>query len=383
MRRAFMMLFAVLQGLLAARVALRMVATPGGSTIRRQTGALEASGDVTVLVPVLNEVGRLAPCLDGLMLQGAEVREILVIDGGSSDGTQDLVDRFAGRDERIRLVDAAPVPELVNGKAHGLAAGMAEADPEVRWILTIDADVRPKPGLVQSLLAHARQEGVRALSVATRQRLSGAAEGVVHPSMLATLVYRHGIPGGATTRLDLTQANGQCFLMRREVLDAVGGFPAVTRSICEDVHLARNIARRGEPIGFYESDNLVTVEMYAGWRDAWTNWARSLPMLDGQPVWRSRLGLAEIALVQAAPLAQAVIGTLVVGPRHPLTRMGIGLLMMRFGVLAGMSRAYEQRPWTYWLSPLADLPVVMRIAYMGTRRRHTWRGRDLVDGENR
>jgi dolichol-phosphate mannosyltransferase len=36
-------------------------------------------------------------------------------------------------------------------------------------------------------------------------------------------------------------------------------------------------------------------------------------------------------------------------------------------------------PWTYWLSPLADLPAVALLAASALRRRHTWRGRTLVE----
>ncbi|HEV2108170.1 MAG TPA: glycosyltransferase, partial [Thermomicrobiales bacterium] len=68
---------------------------------------------------------------------------------------------------------------------------------------------------------------------------SGMAEGVIHPSLLATLVYRFGIPGQATDDVAKVQANGQCFLLERETLDSIGGFTSVQDSVCEDVTLAR------------------------------------------------------------------------------------------------------------------------------------------------
>jgi dolichol-phosphate mannosyltransferase len=380
MMRAMVILIGFVQVVLAGRVAIRMARTARGTRVAACPADPGADEAVTVLVPVLNEALRLEPCLEGLIAQGPEVREILVIDGGSEDGTQALIARFAERDSRVRLVDAAPVPTLLNGKAHGLAVGLKQADADNGWILTIDADVRPCPLLARSLIAHARDQLVKALSVATQQHLSGAGEGLVHPSMLATLVYRFGIPGGATDRVDQVQANGQCFLVRREVLESVGGFDGVTASICEDVSLARKIAAAGHPVGFYESDGLVSVEMYQGWRDAWTNWSRSLPMMDGQATWWSRVGLAEVVLVQALPLFQTAASLWLVGGRHPVTQISLGLVMMRIGVLAGMSRAYEHRPWTYWASPLVDMPVAIRLMTMAMRKRHTWRGRALANG---
>ena len=46
---------------------------------------------VAVVVPVFDEDDRLASYLDGLLAQGPEVAQILAVDGGSVDGTPDLV----------------------------------------------------------------------------------------------------------------------------------------------------------------------------------------------------------------------------------------------------------------------------------------------------
>lgn len=383
MMSRLVLLFAVVQALLGAHVIARLVQTAHGRRIERslQPASLAADHQVTVLVPVLNEAARLAPCLEGLIAHGAEISEILVIDGGSSDGTPEIVTSFAACDPRVRLLDATPVPADRNGKAHGLQVGLSHSCPAAGWVLTIDADVRPDPLLVRSLLAHAAAERVPALSAATLQRLSGAAEGLVHPALLATLVYRFGIPGHATNRVDQVQANGQCFLVRRAVLDAAGGFATGLDSVCEDVTVARAIAAQGHRVGFYETDDLVAVEMYAGWREAWDNWTRSLPMRDRLVRGSGDLGLAEILLVQALPLWLAPLLAWLLGTRHPATMLNVGLVCTRIGVLAGMARAYAVRPWTYWLSPLCDLPVAVRLWTMSRRRRHTWRGRAIVPGD--
>ena len=376
-QRRLALMLAGIQLLLGVRVCFRLLRSAHGSRIRR-TSAADVDR-VTVIVPVLNERQRLAPCLAGLLAQPETAADILVVDGGSTDGTQDLVRLFARRDPRLHLIDAAPLPPHVNGKAYGLQMGLEHALPEARWILTIDADVRPDPDLVPSLLAQARQEGVLALSVATGQRLSGAAEGLVHPSLLASLVYRYGIPGGATDDVAAIQANGQCFLLERETLEGVGGFTTVQGSICEDVTLGREFASAGYRVGFYESDRLVTTAMYDGWRDAWVNWTRSLPMWDRYASWRTVLGLLEVALVQALPLPLA-IGLGAAGRRGPLWLANVGLVCVRAGTLLGMARAYPRRPWTYWLSPLVDPATAVQLVINATRRHHTWRGRSLTRG---
>lgn len=379
---AALVLLAV-QIVLAIRVFSRMLRTGRGRRMPRADPSEVIDARVSVIVPVLNERDRLGPCLDGLTAQGPEVAAILVVDGGSTDQTPDLVQTFARRDPRVRLIDARPVPAGWNGKTHGLQVGLDRASPETDWIVTIDADVRPAPGLVRALLAFARQEAVPALSVATLQQLSGPSEAALHPALLTTLVYRFGIPGLATNQVSAVQANGQCFLLRRDVLAAAGGFAPAHDSLCEDVTLARTIAALGYRVGFYESEGLVWTTMYTSWRDAWRNWTRSLPLRDRYSGLAGWLGLIEITLVQAIPLPLAIVlsrsrrQTL---PVAALAYLNLGLAIARLGVLVGTSRAYQSRPWSYWVSPASDVPVAVGVWLSAVRRRHEWRGRPIVRG---
>jgi len=259
----------------------------------------------------------------------------------------------------------------------GLQCGLNAADPRNEWVLCVDADVRAAPKLVRSLLRHAGLTGVGAFSVATAQRLSGLIDALLHPAMLTTLVYRFGSPGRATHNIHRVQGNGQCFISRREVLKRSEAFRAARRSLCEDITIVRRLAECGEAVGFYESDNLVDVHMYNNWRETWKNWPRSLPMRDQYFGWREALDLALLVLVQGLPLPLLVVGLIIGAPLWIIVLSGL-LALIRFGVLFGTARAYPDRPWTYWLSPLCVLPVVLRIIYSAFLRRHEWRGRTYV-----
>lgn len=380
------------QAILGARVVSRLIGSARGQRIvpPASNTQLDTGDRVSVLVPVLDEHARLAPCLEGLLAQGPEVAEILVIDGGSTDGTQSLVASYATRDSRLRRLDASPVPPGWNGKAWGLDVGLRHANRDIRWILTIDADIHPAPPLARALLAHAQRTGDTAFSVATRQRLSSASEALLHPALLTTLVYRFGSPGHCTRRVSAVQANGQCMLLRRDLLDRYGGFAAVRESICEDVTLARMLAARDVSVGFYEAGDLVAVTMYGSAHEAWRNWSRSLPLRDRYFGLTGALGLAEVALVQALPLPLLLV-LLAIGTTDALLQsrpllfwlsLAVETLFvaLRLGVLAGTARAYSQPPWTYWLSPVLDLPVACQLCIQAMRRRHVWRGRVLLRG---
>lgn len=373
----------LIQVFLGVRVLVRLLLTSGGKRIETANDAPDGSGDITAIVPVLNEYERLGPCLEGLIRQGPSVREILVVDGGSDDGTPALVRRYQQRDARVRLVDATPIPSGWNGKAWGLQVGLRESAADTTWLLTIDADVRPQPALAASLVAHAARSSLAILSVATEQELSGETAGLIHPSLLATLVYRFGIPGRAIREPAEVQANGQCMLLRRDVLMRAGGFTVARTSLCEDVTLARALATAGWPVGFYESDSLVSTHMYTSGWEAFENWTRSLPMRDRLAEWPSLVGLIEVALAQALPMP--LVWLLLGRPHGPvgrwLLRVNVILLVTRLGILVGTSRAYPRRPWTYWLSPLLDVPVAIQLWRSLLRRRHAWRGRVMVTGE--
>jgi dolichol-phosphate mannosyltransferase len=178
------------------------------------------------------------------------------------------------------------------------------------------------------------------------------------------------------------QANGQCFFVSRELLVRTGAIAEARDSRSEDVTIARTLARAGTPVGFYEAADLVTVRMYDGWRETLQGWPRSLPMLDRHAPLAGWFGLVEVLFVQALPpwFAAAVWWNGIDGTpgQRAFLDVQAALVLMRFGVLAGMRRAYERPPLGYWLSPLLDLPVALVLIASALRRRHTWRGRTLV-----
>jgi len=368
------LLLGVLQTILAARVFFRMAKTSGGRLV--EAVDQPSSARITILLPVLNEATRIANCLEGLVAQPEEVAEILVVDGGSTDTTRSIAEIYHSRDHRVRWIDASPAESRWIGKAWNLNFGLARSNPASQWVLCIDADVRVSPKLSRSMLSHAARTGVSTFSVATSQHLSGPSEALIHPSLLTTLVYRFGQPGHPCRNPHQVQGNGQCFFSRRETLLGAQAFAAARSSLCEDITIVRRLVERGETVGFYETEGLADVSMYSDWRETWENWPRSLPMRDQYFGWRQSLGLLEVLFVQGLPLPMLILALHEASRR--LLAVNALLLALRVGVLFGTARAYDRRPWSYWLSPLCDFPVAIRLIQSALSRRHSWRGRSYV-----
>jgi dolichol-phosphate mannosyltransferase len=229
----------------------------------------------------------------------------------------------------------------------------------------LDADVRPEPGFLAAAVGALGDATL--VTLAARVEARAAGERWLHPSMLTSLVYRLGPPGASARRPDRTMASGQCMVVdRRRLLDA-GGFAPVSGELLEDLALARRLAADGHEVRFVDGTALVEVEGYGSLAAAWRGWGRSL---DLAPVTAPRAQVLDLAVVWAAmalPLPRLV------------SRRGDAVdlvaLALRLGTLAGTARAYRRRGVAYWLSPLADIAVAVRITAGTIRPSRRWRGR--------
>src|SRR5688500_2363382 len=83
-------------------------------------GSLVDLQPVSVLIPARDEEANIAACLNSVLrrdkLGEDAVAEVLVYDDHSPDATAELVRHFARRDARVRLLEAAPLPEGWCGK---------------------------------------------------------------------------------------------------------------------------------------------------------------------------------------------------------------------------------------------------------------------------
>lgn len=386
---ALLALQTVALGALLARLA------PGRTRRPPVTPVLAPRRDtsVSVIVATLNEAHRIGPCLEGLAAQIDPLLEILVVDSRSTDGTRDIVAAYAARDPRIRLITDDPLPPGWVGKVWALETGLRHA--RGMWVLGIDADTLPEPGLIGAVVQGVEQDHLDVASFGPRFVGQSAGERWVQPAMLTTLVYRCGAAGASQSPPDRVLANGQCFMVRRELLERHGGYAPARASFSDDVTLARHLAARGARVGFLDGSRIIGVTSYASLGEMWREWGRSFDLKDATRPRRRWLDVALIWCVQALPLPlllalalftrwNALAGEAVfpVGSASMLVPAlaivnGIALLV-RLLMLAALRGSYAERGAPFWLSPLADVPAACRLTLSMLRVPRSWRGRDYA-----
>jgi len=337
-----------------------------------------ADTSVSVLVPTLNEGRRIGPCLAGLREQGAPLVEIIVIDSGSTDDTRAQVEAMRAIDDRFQLIDDRPLPDGWIGKVWALERGRAVAKGE--WLLGIDADTEPKPGLVAGVVAAARANSLDMVSFAPRFGGMTSGEQWVQPALLTTLVYRTGAAGGRHVRPDRVLANGQCFLTRASVLAEGQGYAPARASFSDDVTLARHYAASGTRVGFLDGRRLYVVRSYESLGQMWREWGRSIDLRDSTTAPRQAVDAALLVFSQALPipvLAAAAAGLITAPPNQLDLLIGINaaFVLIRVLLLGALAGSYECPGLTFWLSPFADPLAVFRVLVSTLRRPRAWRGR--------
>jgi len=173
---------------------------------------------ISVVVPVLDEADNLGRLLPDLVRRWPRV-EVVVVDGGSTDGTPEVV----ARHEPARWLRAAP------GRARQMNAGARETAGDA--LVFLHADTRLPDGALEAM-AHALAD----------PRVAGGRFDVRFDSPRRIMRVVAWFMN-ARSRLSRISTGDQTIFVRRSVFEAMGGFPDIP--LMEDVEFSRRLKRRG------------------------------------------------------------------------------------------------------------------------------------------
>ena len=159
---------------------------------------------VSVVIPLFNQLSYTKICLESLRTAGGVESEIIVIDNGSTDGTEEYLASLPG-------LSVVRNPENL-GCAAAWNQGVRASHGD--WVVILNNDVIVSPGWLEGLLEFAEEKGMDIVSPAIREGEYNYDIGEYGSGFVRRMgdVSRAGV------------ADGICFMVRRRVFERIGLF---------------------------------------------------------------------------------------------------------------------------------------------------------------
>jgi glycosyltransferase involved in cell wall biosynthesis len=308
-----------------------------------------------VIATVYNERDAIPRLLDSLAGQSRKPDEVVICDGGSTDGTPQVIEEYARR-HASRLpglqVIVAPGANISRGRNLAIAAATGPL------IAATDAGVRLEPTWLERLTApwgHATNAAGGAPPIAAAGFFIPDAQGVFQTAMAATVLP---LVDEIDPRRFLPSSRSVAFT--KDAWAQAGGYPEWL-DYCEDLlfDVAINAQRPDQPTGFaWVPDAVVHFRPRTNLRDFWRqyyHYARG----DGKAdLWRKRHAIRYVTYLVVLP---ALLGHAFFG----VFARWLGWLGLIAGVLLYCRRPLQRllvlgRSLTpaQWLAAAAWVPII-------------------------
>lgn len=163
---------------------------------------------ISLIVPLKNETESLSALIESINRQTLPPDEIILVDGGSTDGTAALARELIGADARYRIIEAG---DATPGRGRNVGTENARND----WIAYTDAGIRLEIDWLEQLALKAAENPDAAIVYGNYAPVADR-----HFERVATVVY--------VAPLNAQGIRDRCIassLMKKEVWSVVGGFP--------------------------------------------------------------------------------------------------------------------------------------------------------------
>ena len=336
---------------------------------------------MTVVVPARNEAAILPHSLPTLVDQDYPGRlEIVVVDDSSTDRTADVAASLGGgssvRD--VAVISAPSLPDGWAGKVWAMHTGAA-SDPvqSCDYVLFTDADIAHPPDLLRRLVGQARRRDLDLASVMAQLRAVSPFERLLVPAFVYFFGLLYPFRWSNDPNHKTAAAAGGCVLVRRRLLDRVGGFEPIRGKIIDDCALAAAVKRVGGRTWLGLARDVRSLRGYAGLSGIWHVVARTAYTQLGYSPLRLVGTVVGLVLIFGAPPAAAIAG--IVG-LAAAADAGLSGATLAVGLLAWGLMAFSYLPMTRWYggSALRATTLPLAAAFyvamtLDSARRH-WAG---------
>jgi hopene-associated glycosyltransferase HpnB len=322
---------------------------------------------VVAVVPARNEATVVGDAIRSLVGQkyAGEFR-IVLVDDDSADGTA-AVARKAAAGGELTIIPAAPLPTGWTGKLWAVAEGVRCAETwQPDYYLLTDADiVHPRDDLA-SLVARAEADGYDLVSYMATLECRSPAEHALIPAFVFFFFMLYPPAWVRNLQRSTAGAAGGCILIRRTMLEELGGIAAIAGNLIDDCALARAVKQRGGRVWLGLNPATRSIRGYSSFAEI------------GRMISRTAFTQLHYSFVQ---LVGTVVGLVITYLAPPLLAIGGSGLAAGLGAAAWITMSIMYLPiLSYYGMPLFwmfSLPLVATF-YLGATIHSAvshWRGR--------
>lgn len=220
---------------------------------------------VSILFAARDEAERLPAALSSLLALDYENFEIIAADDRSTDATPQILDDFARRDPRLKVIHISELPSGWLGKPHALDAAYRASNGE--WLVFTDADVRFAPDLLRRVLALVQQDHLDHLTLLCALDLRGFWEPIAVGYL--GLMFAVGSRPWSTSdpRSKSYMGVGAFQLLRRSAYEAIGTHRRLAMEVLDDMKLGKLVKLSGFRSGVAPSESLLQIR----WQESFRN----------------------------------------------------------------------------------------------------------------
>ena len=313
-------------------------------------GALPAAAPgVVVVIPARNEALVVARAVGSLARQRYPGEfHVVLVDDDSADGTADVA-RGAASAVLLEVVRAGPVPAGWTGKLWAASEGIRAAQRfPAEYLLLTDADIVHPPGNLSALVARAGSRGYDMVSFMATLECRTFAERALIPAFVFFFLMLYPPAWISSLRRGTAAAAGGCILIRREMLERVGGLAAIRGQVIDDCALARAVRRQGGRVWLGLSAATRSVRGYATWGEIGRMISRSAFAQLHHSVWLLIGTVLGLALTYMVPPALAIAA------RGPAAALGASAWLLMSVAYFPALRFYRRSPlWAPLLPAIA------------------------------
>jgi chlorobactene glucosyltransferase len=332
---------------------------------------------VSIILPVRNQAKTVVECIRSLVHIEYPNKEIIVVDGGSTDGTRELLTSF---ERQITLVEEEPLPTGWVGKNWACHLGYKKSKGEL--LLFTDGDSIHSTDSLTRAVNYLEVEKADLVTLAPGTILRTFWEKVLQPPIFLLIMI---LVGGKLVNDDCRGnaiGNGQYMLFRRAAYEKVGGHAGVRDKIVEDYNIARLLKKAGLKLRFVTGEDVLGVRMYTSLAEIWRGWRKNFyTVSEKHMLWKASARILLMFIFLVLPFVVLGYG-LILAPTNPFNPYLISGAFMSFLLWLGiiiLDRSIKISPGYALLFPLA-IVVYICIGIDSTIRGSlgygfSWKGR--------